>query len=57
MTMALKSMEELRRDGYTEKQAKAIIEAQKKKKKTTAVQDIKKSTDEKNKALIDLANW
>ena len=55
--MALKSMEELRRDGYTEKQAKAIIEAQKKKKKTTAVQDIKKSTDEKNKALIDLANW
>jgi hypothetical protein len=50
-----KTKEELIQEGYTSKQADAIIKERKK--KSTAMDDIKRATQEKNKAIDQIANW
>jgi len=51
-----KTKEELIKDGYSNKQADAIIRARKKR-PTTAFEDIKKATQDKNKTMDEIANW
>jgi len=51
----MKTKEDLIRDGYTEKQARAIMNA--KGKKSSAMDEIKKSGQKKNEALNDIYTW